>query len=157
VKPEFAELEIEWIIEMYKNGFQPFLYPGRVKSVCMAVSPTSEMYDAYGNVFNCTEVSYVPVYENTNYVLGNLKKDEKINTERMHTNWNDQILNNEFQCHSCKMLPVCGGGCPKQWHEGRAACPSPKYNIKERLLLSYIHAKKGIKELSEMVEVEANG
>lgn len=154
-KEEFAEMEIDWIIEMYKHGFQPFLYPGRVRSVCLAVSPNSEMYDAYGNIFNCTEVSYVPVYENTSYVLGNLKDSKKtVESDRPHNNWNDQILNDEFQCHSCKMLPVCGGGCPKRWHEGMAACPTPKFNIKERLILSYLHAKKGIKELAELADSE---
>lgn len=156
-KEEFAQMEIDWIIEMYKHGFQPYLLPGRVRSVCLAVSPKSEMYDAYGNIFNCTEVSYVPVYEKSDYILGNLKFNEKTySSKRPHNNWNDQILNNDYQCHSCKMLPVCGGGCPKQWHEGRSACPTPKFNIEERLLLSYLQAKKGIKELSELAETEGD-
>jgi uncharacterized protein len=34
------------------------------------------------------------------------------------------------------MLPVCGGACPKQWHEGRAPCPSAKKNLGERLMLA---------------------
>ena len=51
------------------------------------------------------------------------------------------------------MLPVCGGGCPKQWTEGRVACPTSKFNIQEKLILSYMHAEKGIKELSSLVEI----
>jgi uncharacterized protein len=35
------------------------------------------------------------------------------------------------------MLPVCGGACPKAWLEGHRPCPSAKWNIESRLLLSY--------------------
>jgi uncharacterized protein len=153
-KEEFAQLEIDWTIEKFENGFESYLLPGRVKSVCLAVSPVSDMYDAFGNIFNCTEVSYVPIYKETGYVLGNLKNDESTHSKvRPHQQWNDQILANEFQCHSCRMLPVCGGGCPKQWTEGRVACPTSKFNIQEKLILSYMHAEKGIKELSSLVEI----
>lgn len=144
-KEEYAQLEIDWFIEMYQNGFKPYLLPGRVKTVCMALSPNSEMYDAYGNIFNCTEVSYVPIYEESDYVLGNLKFDEKTHSKkRVFKNWNDEIYENKYQCHSCKMLPVCGGGCPKSWHENMVACPPPKFNIKERLVLSYLYSQGNI-------------
>ena len=148
-KEEFAAQEIDWLIEMYENGFTPNLLPGRVKQVCMAVSPNSEMYDAYGNIFNCTEVSYTDVYENTPYTLGNLKLNPPQHSKiyRPLSDWNDTILTDKFPCHTCKMLPVCGGGCPKSWHEDMRACPSAKFNIKERLALSYIVSKSKIQDL----------
>lgn len=143
-KEEFAEKEIDWIIEMIKVGFRPSLLPGRVKSVCLAVSPTAEMIDAYGNIFNCTEVSYVDKYKDTNYILGNLKINEISNSiNRPLSDWNDQILNSsQLPCTSCVMLPVCGGACPKSWNEDMRACPSNKFNIKEKLLLSYLTTKE---------------
>lgn len=148
-KEEFAELEIDWIMEMIMHGFSVSLLPGRVKSVCMAVSPTSDAYDPYGNIFNCTEVSLTPIYENTPYRAGNLKfPSETYSNVRAHTNWNDEILEGKFPCHSCKMLPVCGGACPKSWHEDMRACPPNKFNIKKKLQLSYIVAKQDLVELA---------
>jgi len=46
------------------------------------------------------------------------------------------------------MLPVCGGGCPKAWHENMQACPTPKFNIKERLALAYVVSKTELRDLS---------
>lgn len=147
-KEKFAELEIDWYLQMVELGFKVNVLPGRSKQVCMAVSKNSDMYDAYGNIFNCTEVSYVPVYDNSAYVLGNVKTTEFGHTkERVFANWNDELLEEKFDCHSCRMLPVCGGGCPKQWVEGNRACPTPKFNIKERLQLYYIASKTDVREL----------
>jgi uncharacterized protein len=147
-KEEFAEQEINWFIEMLEAGFTPGLLPGRVKEVCLAVSKNSEMYDAFGNIFNCTEVSYTSFYEDTSYVLGNLKfNPETYSTNRPLSDWNDVILEGKFPCHTCKMLPVCGGACPKSWHEDMRACPSAKFNIKDRLALSYIISEKEGREL----------
>lgn len=137
-KEDFAKKEIDWLIEMLDLGYKTrFFLPTRIKNVCMAVSESSEMYDAFGNIFDCSEVSYSDLYADT-YVLGNLKFDETTySSKRTFANWNNQILNNEFQCFSCKMLPVCGGFCPKSWREGRSACPPSKFNIKDKLALAY--------------------
>ena len=43
----------------------------------------------------------------------------------------------------CQLLPVCGGGCLKAWYEGISPCPSLKFNLRERLLLSYLFNVKG--------------
>ncbi|WP_295794668.1 radical SAM protein [Mucilaginibacter sp.] len=149
-KEEFSEMEIDWMVDQYQHGFMPNLLPSRVKTVCLAVNPSNEMVDAYGNLFNCTEVSYVDVYKDTSYVLGNVKFDrpDEEYKDRPLVNWNDEILDNKFQCNSCKMLPVCGGGCPKSWHEDMRACPTNKFNIKEKLLLSYVLTKSNIKEVT---------
>lgn len=145
-KEEFAALEIGWMIEMFEHGFTPSLLPGRVRKVCMAVSKDSEMYDAFGNIFNCTEVSYSSHYKGTSYVLGNLKLDNKyIEKNRPLNTWYEDMKDNRFPCATCKMLPVCGGGCPKSWHEDMRACPSAKFNIKDRLALTYVAAKSNMK------------
>jgi uncharacterized protein len=156
-KEQFAEMEIDWYIEMIKRNFPVNLLPGRVKKVCLAVSPSSEMIDAYGNIFNCTEVSYVSIYEKSLYVLGNYNNSMgEIKTERPLTNWNDLLLQNNFPCHTCKMLPVCGGACPKSWHEDMRACPPSKFNIKEKLALSYLISQKKIIEIeNEMAPLSA--
>jgi uncharacterized protein len=147
-KEKFAELEIDWFLKMIELGFSINAIPGRSKQVCMAVTRDSDMYDAFGNIFNCTELSYVPVYENTDYILGNVKTTEFGETgKRAFSNWNNDLLEDKYDCHTCKMLPVCGGGCPKSWAEGNRACPTPKFNIKERLQLYYIASQTSIREL----------
>ncbi len=137
-KEQFAKEEIKWIAQMLKFGIQPRLIPKRVKQVCMAVSKTSEMYDGKGNIFNCTEVSYVPSYEKSDYVLGRLGSPENNTKQRPLVDWNLDILSGKFPCHSCRLLPVCGRACPKSWHEDMRACPSAKFNIEDRLKLAYI-------------------
>jgi uncharacterized protein len=158
-KEEFAEKEIGWLIEMLSKGFPPpSLTPLRKKSVCFAVSKTAELYDANGNIYDCSEVSYVPAYENTSYMLGNIKDNVALDVKRSHLNdWNDDILTDKFPCHTCKMLPVCGGACPKSWHEDMRACPSAKFNIKDKLLIGYIMSQKSKEEsylkLKEIMEL----
>jgi uncharacterized protein len=41
--------------------------------------------------------------------------------------WYDEVEAGASWCRKCVFFPVCGGSCPKQWHEGRPACPSFKY------------------------------
>jgi uncharacterized protein len=146
-KEEFAELEIGWMMEMLEKGFIPHLIPNRVKKICMAVSPNSEMYDAFGNIFKCTEVSYSSNPQNKAYTLGHLGLDNSY-VEKDHPlqHWYQDIEAGQFPCSTCKMLPVCGGGCPKSWHEDMRACPTAKFNIKERLALSYVAAYTDLKE-----------
>lgn len=147
-KEAFAEMEIDWMLQLIELGFPVGVLPGRKKQVCMAVTRDSDMYDAFGNIFNCTELSYVPIYETTDYLLGNLKtsSSEKIKP-RAFSNWNNEILTDKYDCNTCKMLPVCGGGCPKQWVEGQRACPSPKFNIKDRLQLYYLATQTDLRAL----------
>ena len=52
-------------------------------------------------------------------------------------NFNERIRQGEYPCSTCRMLPVCGGACPKSWLEGIEPCPSAKSNVEQRLLLSY--------------------
>lgn len=152
-KEEFADKEIEWLIDLYKNDFSPWIIPQRNKQVCMIVNTNSELIDANGDIFNCTEVSYVPAYKGSEYELGNIKDISKSQEfENMPlSNWNDLILNKDdrFPCPSCKMLPVCGGHCPKSWKEGMVACPTAKFNIEDKLALSYLITQKGIDYLKQ--------
>ncbi|MCZ8023863.1 MAG: radical SAM protein [Flavobacterium sp.] len=146
-KEEFAEKEIDWLIELIQAGFKVNLLPARQKQVCAAVDPGFEMYDAFGNIFNCTEVSYSSAYENTPYILGNLKKPEEVSQVKPLVDWNEESVITKFPCGTCKMLPVCGGSCPKSWHEDMRACPTSKFNIKQKLALAYINHKTNIREL----------
>ena len=138
-KEEFASREIQWKKEMIHHGFAyGFDLPKRKKITCMIVSKHSEMYDANGNVFNCSETSYATIYDQSAYHLGNLGSGVPLKTQRHLGDWNDRVQKDEsLPCNTCKMLPVCGGSCPKSWEEGNPACPSNKFNLKDKLALNY--------------------
>jgi uncharacterized protein len=151
-KAEFADKEVEWTLSMIKNEFSLSLLPSRRYETCFALSPTSELIDSNGDLFNCSEVSQVPVYKDSEYVLGNIAtvEPDHIFKERPLENWNDTILSTEtLPCHTCKMLPVCSGACPKSWKEGIIACPPAKSNIEDKMLLSYLFSQKGLEYIKE--------
>jgi uncharacterized protein len=150
----FAAWEVGWLVEMHNLGFSVRLLPERRKITCMTLQPQSELVDAYGNIFDCTEVSYVPIYEQRNGAMEKLQsKDEQerpgsnsyaighvmdrdSSPKRSHlAAFNELVLNGAYDCSQCEMLPVCGGHCPKLWHEGKMNCPSSKNNIQERMLI----------------------
>jgi uncharacterized protein len=147
---EFANCEIIWFTQMIQLGFKPNFIPNREPIVCMAVMPKAELVDADGNIFNCTEVSYVPTYGTPNeYAIGELSGKEMPEKRQRLGNFNEQIRQGKFPCFSCPMLPVCGGKCPKSWQEGIEPCPSAKTNIEQRLILSY-----AVSRISQQAEKE---
>jgi uncharacterized protein len=141
-KEEFADLEIKWYSTMIQLGFKINMIPPRKKIVCIALSNHGEVLDANGDLFNCTEVSYVPQYGLINkYGIGNLNNGEITGRRKTLGDFNDRIANSEYDCSECRMLPVCGGACPKLWQEGIIPCPSAKFNMERRLLLEYAKSK----------------
>ncbi len=137
---DYANMEMEWLALQLRLGFNVGLVPPRRRIVCMAVQREAEVLDAYGAIFNCTEVPYVPTYGQPNlYELTvpiselDSSKHESLAPYKLR-HFNEQIANgNQKQCASCKMLPVCGGQCPKAWTENLEPCPSAKQNMRDRL------------------------
>lgn len=144
-KEDFGAKEIDWLVAQYQNGFKPKFLPGPEPVVCLSVTPNAEVFDAFGNVFDCTETPYVDAYADSEFVLGNVSSGlASISARRPLLNFNHEVAEGSYPCSTCKMLPVCGGGCPKSWKEGRNACPSTKFNIKDKLILAYAIKKGGI-------------
>lgn len=149
-KQDFAQWEIEWFVLMLQLGFKPALIPKRKPIVCTAVSKSSFLIDPDGSVFGCTEVSLVDAYgegKTNRHRFGDLVDPNVDESPKRHIlgNFNEQVLEGKHGCSSCPMLPVCGGHCPKEWHEGIVPCPSFKYNMQDRLLLSYLASRNQIK------------
>lgn len=143
---EFGRWEVEWLAHLHNRGFKAGLLPPRKKIVCLAVHEEGELTDAFGTVFNCTEVSYVASYGRPNlYAIGGTTTNgPRAAPFRL---FNQEILGGEHHlCRSCPMLPVCGGSCPKLWSEGKIPCPSVKSNIRERLALWYALQKEHPRE-----------
>jgi len=145
-KAEYGEREIDFLIALIQNGFKVAPLPGLNQIVCIAVSQDAEVIDSQGQLYNCTEIPLVPLYESADYLLGNVRKQPVVSLEeRAFHDWPEQIENNKsLWCSTCRMLPVCGGGCPKAWREGNPPCPPAKSNILDRLALAYLYTKNGL-------------
>lgn len=145
---DFAEKEIDWMMEAMQLGFRFDLVPKRKYGVCMVVNKDYEVFDAFGNIYSCWELPYTPVYENGEHLIGNLKKpEEKDNMDVPMRDWHNDVREGKSWCKTCKFLPVCGGGCPKLWMESTPACPSFKHNMQDKLVLDYITSNVDIKEV----------
>jgi uncharacterized protein len=155
-KEEYAEMEIGWLIEMFNYGKNLGIIPGVEEFACYALMPHTELYDAYGNVYDCSEIPLVPSYKEKNQLrLGTADHVGAFPLEdKQFYNWPERIkADKNLWCSKCKMLPVCGGSCPKQWHEGRPACPSFKFNMEDRIALTYMQYKDNEKMRSISNEV----
>ncbi|QJB42428.1 SPASM domain-containing protein [Chitinophaga oryzae] len=137
-KEDFAQFEIEVFLALQEYGAldHKVLLPKRSTYTCMVVDESAEVFDAYGNISTCWDVPYTTSYFNTPFVSGNLRQPEKVDTSNaLMRQWYDEIPHNDTWCKKCTFLPVCGGGCPKEWHFGTPACPSFKFNMDERLFM----------------------
>lgn len=141
---EFAYEEMKWKILMAKLGYRLTFAPRtRRKNTCIVTGGESEVYDAYGNVFSCTEIPYAEDYpEGEVFKMGNLLKEESHTTaypDRPLKDWYETVkTTDKYLCHSCKLFPVCGSACPKAWVEGHPPCPSIKYNVTKELELNHL-------------------
>lgn len=153
-KNDFASHEIDWLIAMKENGFPIFPLPGRNNVVCTSVMPNDEVVDSYGNVYNCTEVPLVPIYNDIKkYQTGHVfdEFDPMLPNEKPFLDWNDRIADKDEKlwCWNCKILPNCGGRCPKNWIENIPPCPVMKFNMEDRMALMYYLCKESVTELDD--------
>jgi uncharacterized protein len=139
INKEFARLEIEFYSYLIQKGYSPKLLPAKKNRTCLAVTTHDEVFDYEGNVYNCTEIPYVPKYSDTSYILDNVKREnsEFKNRSRMFIDWYENIFSGKNECTNCKILPLCLGACPKAWKENNIPCPSIKYNINDLISMSF--------------------
>jgi uncharacterized protein len=145
-KAAYGEREIDFMLAQLQYGFKVVPLPSLSPIVCIAVSKDAEVIDSQGQIYNCTEIPLVPLYESADYLLGNVRKQPEVSLqERAFHDWPGEIESNKaLWCSTCRMLPVCGGGCPKAWREGNPPCPPAKSNIEDRLALAYLYTKNGL-------------
>ncbi|GLS73025.1 hypothetical protein GCM10007890_50400 [Methylobacterium tardum] len=149
----FAALQVEWFLKMLALGYKVDLIPKRTTIACMVFKPDSELYDAFGNVYNCTEVSHVEAYNIRNgdsstttnkYAIGAV--DNHIRSDDLpFTNFYDEVSSGAYQCSKCQIFPVCGGKCPKSWQEGNIPCPPEKFNLPQRLIIKDLISNRATK------------
>ncbi len=142
-KKYWSQKQIEWFISLNEKNIKIDLLPQRKKNLCVAVDDNGTLIDPYGGVYKCTEVTLTPTYNNKNgkniHKLGDVTIDPSDidYASNQFGGFNEVDVIQNFPCAQCSLLPLCGGMCPKEWVEGRIPCPPIRYNIKERMLLSY--------------------
>ncbi len=136
---EFADFKIDCYIKLMELGFMTNVpLPGRVKVICQAVTDDALYMQTDGYLYDCSELPLVPA-DAAAKKLGHIKAVDLLQVEdRNYSSWNDEILDGKFPCTDCRILPICGGGCPKSWKDGHIPCPDYKYNIEDMLALAYL-------------------
>jgi uncharacterized protein len=131
------ERELEWLELMQELGLKSPMLPSKVvTNTCVATNPEAEVFDASGNIFSCTEHPLVEATSTANTVAFIADLDSLMRRPRgRFDDWHEQLASPGQQCSSCKVLPVCGGCCPKQWDDGVVPCPTFKSTIPQRLTL----------------------
>ena len=130
---EFAQWELEWFVEMFKLGFDVPLLTHREKTGCMVNKSAAELVDPHGLLFNCGEVSLVPVYEtplpagslpivpsagcggscrSNRYAFGDLAHGTDPERKPFR-GFRERIRRGEYPCRQFAVLPLCGGGCAR--------------------------------------------
>lgn len=138
----FADLEVELGCRLLKLGMKnSYLGGRRYRWNCVIHHEEAEVIDATGSVSCCTEVSYVKQYNSSDYYVGRLGKAFE-SAVRPTQNFYDGFFKNE-ECRKCKVLPLCGGGCVKQFNEGNMKCYPLKHNLKDMLLL-HLYSNKDL-------------
>ncbi len=136
---DFANLKIDFYIKLLELGFIDHVsLPKRVRVTCQAVTSDARYMTANGNLYDCSELPLIPEVEESHKV-GHIKDFVK-DTHRNYADWNKDVYNKEVPCATCRVFPVCGGGCPKSWKEGHIPCPDFKYNIDDLIVLSYLNS-----------------
>lgn len=103
---EFLDLEITFLKKIIgENIIVTVPYPQRSAPQCMAVSPDSLVIGPDGTLWPCWDVT--GRYEEA---IGNIKSGYKINNTFLKWSLWDPFSDEE--CLSCKIFPVCMGGCP---------------------------------------------
>lgn len=132
-RSEFSKLQVAWYQRMIDLGLHVSVLPdSMVGTVCSATALRSEVISSSGNVFSCTEHPLVPQHEAADS-LGKVKQlPLTVRPVGPYDDWTETVESGKTWCATCKLLPVCGGACPKQWDEGNPPCPSYKFTVQER-------------------------
>ncbi len=135
---QFAQAQIDLIREAVDHGFRMTDPLDVSYGICTAVRADTLVVDPYGNLMKC----YKDVGVATESFANTLNSVVQPRNERK---WLDIDVPRDDECRDCSFLPVCLGGCTKQWQEGASKdviCTPLKFNHEARFRL-YSHELEG--------------
>lgn len=130
---EFAVMETELLEQARERGFALKDFLDVSYGICTAVRADTLVVDPSGNLLKCYKDVGVDD-EALNRLAADQPRPE--NLEK----WMDIDIPRDEECAECTFLPVCLGGCTKQWHEKAdksVICTSLRYNWAERMRLYF--------------------
>ncbi|MCH7736765.1 MAG: SPASM domain-containing protein [Chloroflexi bacterium] len=131
----FSRMQIDLLNRAYELGFSPADFLGASYGICTAVRENTLVIDPHGNVMKC----YKDVGVGSE-AIGTLK--DGLTPAKNLLKWMDVPIPRDDECRECRVLPVCLGGCSKQWQEGASKsviCTPLKFNIDERIRMYFEH------------------
>ncbi|MDF0682628.1 MAG: radical SAM protein [Candidatus Nitrosocosmicus sp.] len=135
---EFAKVQLRLAQKAHKLGFKLSNILDTSYGICTAVRENTLVIDASGNLLKC----YKDVGDNSQ-AMGTLEKGITPNNNLLK--WMDISVPRDAECQECKFLPICLGGCSKQWQENapkEVICTPLKFNADEMLRLYVENIKK---------------
>lgn len=138
---EWAEISLSLAIELQKAGISGRLLPKSSVTPCMHGDTYSRVVSPSGKLYRCTEVPLVTSYESDDVDVNPSPQgywvvdNQEGSTTRGLPSWQEEIEDECWPCKTCKLYGVCAGNCPRQWREGRQACPAFYYNVEKRMKL----------------------
>ncbi|MFV0502687.1 MAG: SPASM domain-containing protein [Lachnospirales bacterium] len=125
---EFALNEFKFNSSIYLKKQESSLneiLPYRVNLPCVAVNTNSYVVDSMGNFYSCLD----NICDN-NFVIGQLKDIDHIVDGKVNLSYYNETPFNDELCLCCKFLPICMGGCPKNYKKkGYRDCVTTRYNM----------------------------
>jgi uncharacterized protein len=131
----FSKIEIRVLAKAYDLGFRVRDFLDVSYGICTAVRDGTVVVGPTGEMAKCYKDCGVP--QESFGVIG-----EVIRNEDVLSKWLDVDVPRDGECAECRMLPICLGGCTKQWHEGASKdviCTPLLYNIEDRIRLYFRH------------------
>jgi uncharacterized protein len=138
-KSGYGALEAELTRYAFDLGLTSLPYPPRFRGLCGAMRPKGFVIAPNGDLHKCWDtITLADQKIGTVFHLDALKTDER------HLAWLRWTPFDNETCRNCRILPNCAGSCahkfvnPEQTRGegGSLPCPSWKYNINERLVLT---------------------
>jgi uncharacterized protein len=137
--PDWARLDTQLTFLASERGYASPNLPNPRTNVCLADRAGDFVVVPSGLVFNCW--NDVTDARRAVFDLKTMSRSAAMADELSKwTKWEPFAFE---ECRSCHVLPLCLGGCPSVgMRQNKGACGTLKYNLKDRILLHYLSAKK---------------
>jgi uncharacterized protein len=130
---EFSNVQAELLSKALHLGFRIPDWLDVSYGICTAVRDNTLVVDSSGSLMKCYKD--VGVAEEA---IGTLQKGISPNVNLQK--WMKAEIPRDDECRACGFLPVCLGGCSKQWHEAASKdviCTPLKFNSEKMIRLYF--------------------
>jgi uncharacterized protein len=130
---QFAGAQVDLLRRAARWGFATPDFLNVSYGVCTAVRNSTLVVDADGHLMKCYKDVGV-----ADEAIGSLSTGPLANSNLLK--WMDIQIPRDDECRECRFLPICLGGCTKQWHEGASKeviCSPLKFNAEEVIRLYF--------------------